>query len=153
MKRSQKEPSKDCRSLHQFYCFTHSRSPEWDQQIIFPEGATSNRKAILTFKPGGFIPGVPVQPVIIKYPNHHDTISWTWDQPHSALGCILYSMTQIQIRTEIHFLPRYVPSQEEINNAQLYADNVRKYMANYAGIGLCNLTYKEIKEMYTKKEI
>ena len=44
-------------------------------------------------------------------------------------------------------------TQEEINNAQLYADNVRKYMAKYAGIGLCNLTYKEIKEMYTKKEI
>ena len=70
-------------------------SREWGQLVIFPEGATSNRKAILNFKPGGFIPGVPVQPIVIKYPNTHDTISWTWDQPHGVIGCVLYSMTQV----------------------------------------------------------
>ena len=61
-------------------------------------------------------------------------------------------MTQIHIRSEIHFLPRYVPTQEEIHDAQLYADNVRKYMAKYAGIGLCDMTFKEIKDKYTKKD-
>ena len=76
-------------------------SDEWGQLVIFPEGATSNRKAILNFKPGGFIPGVPVQPILVKYPNLHDTISWTWDQPHGVLGCLFYSMTQVVIQLQI----------------------------------------------------
>ena len=39
-------------------------SKAWSQLVIFPEGATTNGKAILTFKAGGFIPGVTVQPEV-----------------------------------------------------------------------------------------
>jgi len=127
-------------------------SDEWGQLVIFPEGATSNRKAILNFKPGGFIPGVPVQPILVKYPNLHDTISWTWDQPHGVLGCLFYSMTQTNLKVEVNFLPRYVPSEEEVSNAQMYADNVRKYMAKAAGVGLCDMTFQQIKDKYVNKE-
>jgi len=126
-------------------------SEDWGQLVIFPEGATSNRKAILNFKPGGFIPGVPVQPILVHYPNFHDTISWTWDQPHGVLGCLFYSMTQTNLKVEVHFLPRYVPSEEEMSDAQMFADNVRKYMAKVAGIGLCDMTFQQIKEKYMKK--
>ena len=94
--------------MNRDFCFRDCTA--WSQLIIFPEGATTNGKALLTFKAGGFIPGVTVQPVMIKYPNMHDTTSWTWDQPHGALGCILYTMTQLYVRAEIHFLPRYCPS-------------------------------------------
>ena len=94
--------------MNRDFCFRDCTA--WSQLIIFPEGATTNGKALLTFKAGGFIPGVAVQPVMIKYPNMHDTTSWTWDQPHGALGCILYTMTQLYVRAEIHFLPRYCPS-------------------------------------------
>jgi 1-acyl-sn-glycerol-3-phosphate acyltransferase len=64
----------------------------WPQIIIFPEGTCTNRKCLITFKPGmfctlcsllivndisfflrfylgAFYPGVPVQPVCIRYPN------------------------------------------------------------------------------------
>ena len=40
---------------------------EWPQLLIFPEGSTSNRKALMSFKPGAFVPGKPVQPVLIRY--------------------------------------------------------------------------------------
>jgi len=123
----------------------------WSQLIIFPEGATSNGGALLTFKAGGFIPGVSVQPVMIKYPNLHDTTSWTWDQSHGALGCILYTMTQFYTKAEIHFLPCYSPSQEEQADPQLFADNVRSYMASQAGLPLCHMTYSQIKEKYSHK--
>ena len=38
----------------------------WPQLLIFPEGSTSNRKALVPFKPGAFVPGKPVQPVLIR---------------------------------------------------------------------------------------
>ena len=50
----------------------------WPQLCIFPEGSTSNRKALMSFKLGAFYPGKPVQPVLIRYPNNTDTVTWTW---------------------------------------------------------------------------
>ncbi|KAH6945680.1 hypothetical protein HPB50_009604 [Hyalomma asiaticum] len=45
-----------------------SKEP-WSQVIIFPEGTCTNRSCLITFKQGAFVPGVPVQPVLIRYPN------------------------------------------------------------------------------------
>ena len=92
-----------------------------------------------------------VQPVMVSYPNLHDTTSWTWDQEHGAVACILYTMTQLNVRAEITFLPPYSPSLEEQNSAQLFADNVRSYMASQAGLPLCDLTYSEIKQQFRNK--
>ena len=50
----------------------------WPQLLIFPEGSTSNRKALMSFKLGAFYPGKPVQPVLLRYPNKIDTVTWTW---------------------------------------------------------------------------
>jgi len=49
--------------------------------LIFPEGTCSNRTALIQFKAGAFVPGVPVQPVIIRYPNRLDAATWTFDSP------------------------------------------------------------------------
>ncbi|XP_067905577.1 lysophosphatidylcholine acyltransferase 2 isoform X1 [Heterodontus francisci] len=57
---------------------------KWPQLLIFPEGTCTNRTCLITFKSGAFIPGVPVQPVLIRYPNRLDTVTWTW-QGHSVL--------------------------------------------------------------------
>lgn len=54
---------------------------KWPQIIIFPEGTCTNRSCVLSFKPGSFYPGVPVQPVLIRYPNRFDTVTWTWEGP------------------------------------------------------------------------
>ncbi|XP_039920793.1 lysophosphatidylcholine acyltransferase 1 isoform X2 [Hirundo rustica] len=59
---------------------------KWPQIMIFPEGTCTNRSCLITFKPGAFIPGVPVQPVVLRYPNKLDTITWTWQGPGAALG-------------------------------------------------------------------
>ncbi|XP_015363649.1 PREDICTED: 1-acylglycerophosphocholine O-acyltransferase 1-like [Diuraphis noxia] len=54
---------------------------DWPQILIFPEGTCTNRSCLITFKPGAFYPAVPVQPVLLRYPNKLDTVTWTWDGP------------------------------------------------------------------------
>uniref|UniRef100_A0A3B3ZCL9 Phospholipid/glycerol acyltransferase domain-containing protein n=1 Tax=Periophthalmus magnuspinnatus TaxID=409849 RepID=A0A3B3ZCL9_9GOBI len=41
----------------------------WPQMLMFSEGTTTNGKALIKFKPGAFLAGVPVQPVLLSYPN------------------------------------------------------------------------------------
>jgi lysophosphatidylcholine acyltransferase/lyso-PAF acetyltransferase len=123
----------------------------WPQFIIFPEGSTSNRKALMSFKPGGFVPGRPVQPVLIRYKNKHDTVSWTWDQPHGAIACFFATICQWQYCAELEFLPPYKPSEEEVLDSKLFANNVRNLMATELGIPLCDVTFSELKEKYGKK--
>ncbi|CAG9088786.1 unnamed protein product [Plutella xylostella] len=63
--------------------------------LIFPEGTCTNRSCLITFKPGGFYPGVPVQPVTIRYPNSLDTVTWTWEGP-GAVQCGFYPGVSVQ---------------------------------------------------------
>ncbi|ETE62594.1 Lysophosphatidylcholine acyltransferase 1, partial [Ophiophagus hannah] len=85
---------------------------KWPQIMIFPEGTCTNRSCLITFKPGAFIPGVPVQPVILRYPNKL-------------------------------FLPVYIPSEEEKKNPSLYANNVRRVMAEALGISVTDYTFED----------
>lgn len=41
----------------------------WPPLLLFPEGTCTNRQALITFKAGAFIPGKPVQPIVIRYPD------------------------------------------------------------------------------------
>lgn len=101
---------------------------KWPQIIIFPEGTCTNRSCLLSFKPGAFYPGVPVQPVCIRYPNSFDTVTWTWEGP-AALKLVWLTMCQAYTRCELEFLPVYLPNDEEKNDPKLYATNVRNVMA------------------------
>ncbi|XP_017463955.1 PREDICTED: lysophosphatidylcholine acyltransferase-like, partial [Rhagoletis zephyria] len=106
---------------------------EWPQVVIFSEGTCTNRKALIKFKPGAFYPGVPVQPVLLKYPNKYDSFTWTWDGP-GVLKLLWLTMAQFYSRCEIEFLPVYTPSEEEKADANLYAQNVRDVMAKALGV-------------------
>lgn len=108
-----------------------ARSAEdWPQVLIFPEGTCTNRSCLIGFKPGAFYPGVPIQPVCIRYPNKFDTVTWTWEGP-GALKLLWLTLTQMQSYCEIEFLPVYQPSTEEKNDPRLFANNVRALMAKY----------------------
>uniref|UniRef100_M3ZSU6 Lysophosphatidylcholine acyltransferase 1 n=1 Tax=Xiphophorus maculatus TaxID=8083 RepID=M3ZSU6_XIPMA len=98
---------------------------DWPQVMIFPEGTCTNRSCLITFKPGAFIPGVPVQPVVIRYPNKLDTITWTWQGPGA------------------YFLPIYTPSEEEKRNPALFAVNVRRVMAKALGVPITDYSFED----------
>ncbi|XP_021504406.1 lysophospholipid acyltransferase LPCAT4 [Meriones unguiculatus] len=106
---------------------------KWPQVLFFPEGTCSNKKALLKFKPGAFIAGVPVQPVLIRYPNSLDTTSWAWRGP-GVLKVLWLTASQPCSIVEVEFLPVYQPSPEESKDPTLYANNVQRVMAQALGI-------------------
>jgi len=112
----------------------------WQQILIFPEGTCTNRSCLITFRLGAFTPGVPVQPVIIRYNNVLDTVTWTWEGI-SALKVALYTLCQFGTHLSLEFLSPYTPSDEEIKNPQLYANNVRKVMAERMGVSTTDCSY------------
>ncbi|XP_010622900.1 lysophospholipid acyltransferase LPCAT4 isoform X2 [Fukomys damarensis] len=101
---------------------------KWPQVLFFPEGTCSNKKALLKFKPGAFIAGVPVQPVLIRYPNSLDTTSWAWRGP-GVLKVLWLTASQPCSIVDVEFLPVYQPSPEESRDPTLYANNVQRVMA------------------------
>ncbi|XP_023375525.1 lysophosphatidylcholine acyltransferase 1, partial [Pteropus vampyrus] len=96
----------------------------WPQIMIFPEGTCTNRTCLITFKPGAFIPGVPVQPVVLRYPNQ--LVSTCPGPVSGELEILWLTLCQFHNRVEIEFLPVYSPSEEEKEDPALYASNVRR---------------------------
>ncbi|XP_004698162.2 lysophosphatidylcholine acyltransferase 1 [Echinops telfairi] len=111
---------------------------KWPQIMIFPEGTCTNRTCLITFKPGAFIPGVPVQPVVLRYPNQLDTITWTWQGP----GAVCISWCGL-CPVSPQFLPVYRPSEEEKRSPALYASNVRRVMAEALGVSVTDYTFED----------
>ncbi|MBZ3888262.1 Lysophospholipid acyltransferase LPCAT4 [Sciurus carolinensis] len=106
---------------------------KWPQVLFFPEGICSNKKALLKFKPGAFIAGVLVQPVLIRYPNSVDTTSWAWRGP-GVLKVLWLTASQPCSIVDVEFLPVYQPSLEESRDPTLYANHVQRVMAQALGI-------------------
>ncbi|KAI9520379.1 Lysophosphatidylcholine acyltransferase 1 [Dissostichus eleginoides] len=115
---------------------------EWPQIMIFPEGTCTNRSCLITFKPGAFIPAVPVQPVVIRYPNKLDSITWTWQGP-GAFEILWLTLCQLHNRFVVEFLPIYTPSEEEKKNPALYAINVRRVLAKALGVPITDYSFED----------
>ena len=121
-----------------------SRSGYWPQTVLFPEAGCANRKAFITFKTGAFIPGVPVQPVLIDYMNDLDCFSWTLGSPH-PLKMLWFCLCQFSIKAKINYLPVYYPNEKEKLDPKLYADNVRKIMSQQANLPLTDYSYEDCR--------
>jgi len=117
-----------------------SEGTGWQQVLIFPEGTCTNRSCLITFRLGAFIPGVAVQPVVLRYDNMIDTVTWTWEGI-TALKVIVYTLSQFYTNISIEFLPPYKPSKEEVEDPKMFAANVRAVMANSLGVNTTDCNY------------
>ncbi|XP_061670624.1 lysophosphatidylcholine acyltransferase 2 [Syngnathoides biaculeatus] len=124
----------------------------WPQVLIFPEGTCTNRSCLITFKQGAFIPGVPVQPVILRYPNKIDTVTWTW-QGFSSRTLLLLTLCQMYTTVEIEFLPPHIPTEEEKKSPALLASKVRDIMAKALGVPVTDHTYEDCRLMISAGEL
>ncbi|XP_022707720.1 lysophosphatidylcholine acyltransferase 1-like isoform X4 [Varroa jacobsoni] len=145
VKRSSKESRQT--TLSEIKNRATSQEP-WSQIVIFPEGTCSNGSVLLKFKQGAFSAGVPVQPVLIRYPNKLNTLTWTWDGP-SALKTMWLTTCQWQTRMVIEYLPVYRPSAAECKDPGLFAYNVRQLMAAALGVGTTEFGYDDLRFLDT----
>ncbi|KAF8562874.1 hypothetical protein P879_08235 [Paragonimus westermani] len=123
-------------------CSRAKSRDDWPQLLIFPEGTCANRSCLVSFRQGAFQPGLPVQPVLLRWPNIVDSSSWVWEGP-SVWRLLWMTFTQFNTRFEIEFLPVYIPSEEERMDARLYANNVRRKMAEALQVPTCDLLYDD----------
>lgn len=111
------------------------RANNGEQILIFPEGTCANRTALVQFKLGSFIPGLPVQPIIVRWNAGDclDTVTWSWEGP-DAFKLFLCALTRVSTNLEITILPEYIPNNEEKANTRLFAENVSKLMCLETGV-------------------
>ncbi|XP_005052692.1 PREDICTED: lysophosphatidylcholine acyltransferase 2 [Ficedula albicollis] len=125
---------------------------QWPQILIFPEGTCTNRSCLITFKQGAFVPQVPVQPVLLRYPNKLDTVTWTW-QGYSFKELCIMTACQIFTRLEVEFLPIHVPTEEEKNDPILFANRVRQTMANALNVPVTDHTFEDCRLMISAGQL
>ncbi|KAM8799258.1 lysophosphatidylcholine acyltransferase 2 [Eudromia elegans] len=125
---------------------------QWPQILIFPEGTCTNRSCLITFKQGAFIPRVPVQPVLLRYPNKLDTVTWTW-QGYSFKELCVMTLCQPFTRVEVEFLPVHVPTEEEKNDPILFANRVRDTMATALNVPVTDHTFEDCRLMISAGQL
>ncbi|XP_032051503.1 lysophosphatidylcholine acyltransferase 2 [Aythya fuligula] len=125
---------------------------KWPQILIFPEGTCTNRSCLITFKQGAFIPRVPVQPVLLRYPNKLDTVTWTW-QGYSLKELFVMTMCQLFTRVEVEFLPVHVPTEEEKKDPVLFANRVRQTMATALNVPVTDHTFEDCRLMISAGQL
>ncbi|KNC81887.1 hypothetical protein SARC_05818 [Sphaeroforma arctica JP610] len=113
--------------------------------VIFPEGTTTNGVEMVSFRTGVFRCKAPVTPVCLRYPNKHYSLSW---ETVPITTHVWRLMTQFVNFVEVIPLDEYKPSQEELADAYLYADNVQKMMAEVMECGYSTTTTREHKVAY-----
>uniref|UniRef100_A0A665TJM8 EF-hand domain-containing protein n=1 Tax=Echeneis naucrates TaxID=173247 RepID=A0A665TJM8_ECHNA len=135
---SRKDPDSRKNTIQEIDSRAKSRGC-WPQVLIFPEGTCTNRSCLITFKQGAFIPGVPVQPVLIRYPNRLVTLFYV-----TFLATFFFFL---------QFLPPHNPTEEEKKCPALFACRVRETMAHALGVPVTDHTYEDCRLMISAGEL
>jgi len=127
----------------------HAATSAWREGsrplMVFPEGTTTNGKGLAPFKKGAFAPGLTVRPVLIKYTGSWDPSNTNFrlaeEQPTEGgddgpKGPVPYTEKEWAMQFAGHIVhtmtvlvcKAYEPTIEEIQNAQLFASNIREDM-------------------------
>ncbi|GER31276.1 calcineurin B subunit-related [Striga asiatica] len=102
-------------------------SNHFPRVLLFPEGTTSNGRVLISFQLGAFIPGYPVQPVIVRYPYVHFDQSWG----NIALAKLMFRMfLQFHNFMEVEYLPVVYPHENRKENASHFAQRTAHVMAS-----------------------
>lgn len=119
-------------------------SPDWQggKLIIFPEGTITNGQQLVQFRAGAFSPGTPLLPVLLRYPWQSFDVSWV-GQNRDYLWAVRCAL-QVVNYCEVEILEVYFPSDEEQDNAILFANNVRRVMAKHAGLPTTEHSYEDV---------
>ncbi|KAI1285402.1 Lysophosphatidylcholine acyltransferase 1 [Halotydeus destructor] len=109
------------------------RAKNGETVLLLPEGTCTNRTMILRFKPGAFRPGLPLQPIFLKYDldDNIDNLSWTWEGPSSA-GSVFLTLCKFYTSLTLIKYPVISPIAEEKVNASLFAETVHRRICQWS---------------------
>ncbi|CAO2834997.1 unnamed protein product [Amaranthus hypochondriacus] len=109
--------------------------------LLFPEGTTTNGRFLLSFQMGAFIPGKPIQPVVVRYPYVHFDQSWG----NISLARLMFRMfTQFHNFMEVEYLPVVRPSQIHKENISFFAERTSNSMATALNVLQTSFTYGDM---------
>nr|AZM65194.1 lysophospholipid acyltransferase 3 [Vitellaria paradoxa] len=101
-------------------------SNRFPRLLLFPEGTTTNGRLLISFQLGAFIPGRPIQPVIVRYPYVHFDQSWG----NISLAKLMFRMfTQFHNFMEVEYLPVISPLENQKENAVHFAQRASHAIA------------------------
>lgn len=116
---------------------------DWAPVNLFPEATTTNGRSMVSFKTGAFMPGLPVQPVVITYPYTSFDPAWVAEGlPDMQL--LFRMMSQPHNRMRVEYLPPVYPTPEEQCDARLYAERVRLLMAARLNLSLSDHSFGDV---------
>jgi len=84
-----------------------------------------------------------VQPVAIRYPHINFNPAWVFG-PSQAMTVVRLCCQFVNFM-EVTYLPVYVPSEEEIADPHLYANNVRNKIADVLGVPATAHTFDDLR--------
>jgi len=125
---------------------------KWPQVLLFPEGTCTNKSSLISFKRGAFAVGVPVQPIAVRWEVPFDYVTWT-EISSGAIKLIWITLCQFRTTLKVDYLPVYKPNEDEVNDASLYAENVRKTLASHFGVPTSEYSYEDRQLMRCAKKI
>ncbi|KAK1558457.1 hypothetical protein Q3G72_002587 [Acer saccharum] len=109
--------------------------------LLFPEGTTTNGRFIISFQLGAFIPGYPIQPVVVRYPHVHFDQSWG----NISLAKLMFRMfTQFHNFMEVEYLPVVFPSNNQKENALHFAEKTSHALASALNVVQTSHSYGDV---------
>ena len=117
---------------------------DWPQTLIFPEGLCTARTALITFKKGAFVPGVPVQPVALSWPYQHFSVATLSAGPSVPMVC-WRAMCQFVNYMDVTWMQVWAPTHEERLYPMRWARKVRASIAQTLDLPVSDHTYEDLK--------
>ncbi|KAJ4776558.1 Lysophospholipid acyltransferase LPEAT2 [Rhynchospora pubera] len=116
-------------------------SNNFPRVMLFPEGTTSNGRFMLSFQHGAFVPGFPVQPVVVRYPYVHFDQSWG----NISLAMLMFRMfTQFHNFMEVEYLPVVYPLESKHDSATHFAERTSNAMASALNVLQTSYAYGDV---------
>lgn len=109
--------------------------------LLFPEGTTTNGRVLISFQLGAFLPGYPIQPVVIRYPHIHFDQSWG----HISLGRLMFRMfTQFHNFMEVEYLPVISPLEKKKETVLQFSKRTSYALANALNVVQTSHSYGDL---------
>ncbi|KAJ8900389.1 hypothetical protein K2173_025029 [Erythroxylum novogranatense] len=109
--------------------------------LLFPEGTTTNGRVLTSFQLGAFIPGYPIQPVVVRYPHIHFDQSWG----NISLGKLMFRMfTQFHNFMEVEYLPIVSPLDSCKDHPAVFAQRTGRAIASALNVVQTSHSYGDI---------